>query len=81
MLIGDLALKPAVLSLQQQQAAGKEGGCVSWPLSLFSRLCGAQPGPGASLGELLDGGVDGGTDVALNRPPWQAHLRSRSCSG
>lgn len=50
--------------------------------SCFPRVCGAQSvGPSPALGELLDGGVNGGADVALDRPPWQAHLCSRPRSG
>lgn len=50
--------------------------------SCLPRLCGAQPvGPSPALGKLLDGGADGGTDVALDRPPWQAHLCPGPCSG
>lgn len=48
----------------------------------FPRLCGAQPvGPSPALRKLLDGGANGGTDVALHRPPRQAHFRSRPRSG
>lgn len=55
----------AILS-QQTQGAEEEGAGVSPPLA-FPRLCGAQPvRPSAALGELLDGGVNGGADVALN---------------
>lgn len=65
----------------QKQGAEEEGGCVSQPLA-FPRLCGAWPvWPSAAAGELLDGGADGGADVALHRPPRQAHLCPRPCSG
>lgn len=50
--------------------------------SCLPRLCEAQPvGPSPPLGKLLDGGADGGADVALHRPPRQAHLCSRPRSG
>lgn len=61
--------------------AEEEGGVCSQPLA-FPRLRGAQPvRPSAALGELLVGGAHGGADVALHRPPRQAHLCSRPRSG
>ena len=58
------------------------GGRVCSQTLAFPRLRGAQPvWPSAALGELLVGGAHGGADVALHRPPRQAHLCSRPRSG